>query len=74
MAITRTAVEDAAITAEAARQRPSMTKDAYLQAQSDQQVMIIRTDALNAWWASLPLDSDDGGVTTKQSVYDANNR
>jgi len=74
MAITHTAAEDAAVSAEAARQDPPVTKAQYLQAQSDQQVMILRTDTLNAWWASLPLDSDDGGVTTKQSVFDVNNR
>lgn len=71
MAVTLTAAEDAAIAAEAAKQ--SVTKDAYLQAQSDQQVMILRTDTLNGWWSSLPLDSEDEAVTTKQSVYDANN-
>ena len=71
MAVTLTAIEDAAVTAAAAQQ--SVTKDAYLQAQSDQQVMILRTDTLNAWWNSLPLDSEDEDETTKQSVYDANN-
>jgi len=71
MAVTLTAIEDAAVTAAAAKQ--SVTKDAYLQAQSDQQVMILRTDTLNAWWNSLPLDSEDEDETTKQSVYDANN-
>ena len=71
MAVTLTAIEDAAITAAAAKQ--SVTKDEYLQAQSDQQVMILRTDTLNSWWSSLPLDSEDEAVTTKQSVYDANN-
>ena len=71
MAVTLTAIEDAAVTAAAAQQ--SVTKDAYLQAQSDQQVMILRTDTLNAWWHGLPLDSEDEAVTTKQSVYDANN-
>ena len=70
MAVTLTAIEDAAITAAAAQQ--SVTKDAYLQAQSDQQVMILRTDTLNAWWSSLPLDSEDEDETTRQSVYDAN--
>ena len=71
MAVTLTAIEDAAVTAAAAQQ--SVTKDAYLQAQSDQQVMILRTDNLNSWWSSLPLDSADEAVTTRQSVYDANN-
>jgi hypothetical protein len=71
MAVTLTAIEDAAITAAAAKQE--VTKDAYLQAQSDQQVMILRTDTLNSWWSSLPLDSEDEDETTKQSVYDANN-
>ena len=71
MAVTLTAIEDAAVTAAAAKQ--DVTKDAYLQAQSDQQVMILRTDTLNSWWSSLPLDSEDEAVTTKQSVYDANN-
>ena len=71
MAVTLTAIEDAAITAAAAQQE--VTKDAYLQAQSDQQVMILRTDTLNGWWHGLPLDSEDEAVTTKQSVYDANN-
>ena len=71
MAVTLTAIEDAAVTAAAAKQE--VTKDAYLQAQSDQQVMILRTDTLNGWWHGLPLDSEDEVVTTKQSVYDANN-
>jgi hypothetical protein len=71
MAVTLTAIEDAAVTAAAAQQ--SVTKDAYLQAQSDQQVMILRTDTLNGWWHGLPLDSEDEAVITKQSVYDANN-
>jgi len=71
MAVTLTAIEDAAVTAAAAQQ--SITKDEYLQAQSDQQVMILRTDTLNSWWSSLPLDSEDEAVITKQSVYDANN-
>ena len=73
MAVTLTAIEDAAVTAAAARQSPSVTKDEYLQAQSDQQVMILRTDTLNGWWHGLPLDSADEAVITKQSVYDANN-
>jgi transcriptional antiterminator Rof (Rho-off) len=73
MAVTLTAIEDAAVTAAAARQSPSVTKDEYLQAQSDQQVMILRTDTLNGWWHGLPLDSEDEDETTKQSVYDANN-
>ena len=71
MAVTLTAIEDAAVTAAAAQQE--VTKDAYLQAQSDQQVMILRTDTLNSWWSSLPLDSEDEDETTRQSVYDANN-
>ena len=71
MAVTLTAIEDAAVTAAAAKQ--DVTKDEYLQAQSDQQVMILRTDTLNGWWSSLLLDSEDEAVTTKQSVYDANN-
>jgi hypothetical protein len=71
MAVTLTAIEDAAVTAAAAKQE--ITKDVYLQAQSDQQVMILRTDTLNLWWSSLPLDSADEAVTTRQSVYDANN-
>ena len=71
MAVTLTAIEDAAVTAAAAKQ--DVTKDEYLQAQSDQQVMILRTDTLNGWWHGLPLDSEDEAVTTKQSVYDANN-
>ena len=70
MAVTLTAIEDAAVTAAAAKQ--DVTKDTYLQAQSDQQVMILRTDTLNAWWSNLPLDSEDEDETTRQSVYDAN--
>ena len=71
MAVTRTAAEDAAIAAEAARQ--GVTSEVYLQAQSDRQVTGLRKEQLSAWWYALPLDDADASVTTQQSVYDANN-
>ena len=70
MAVTRTAAEDAAVVTEAARQ--GVTSDVYLQAQSDQQMTSLRSDQLNDWWRDLPLEDADACVTTKQSVYDAN--
>ena len=67
--VTFNAIEDAAITTAAG----AGNENAYVQSSADQTVQSLRTDQLNAWWSSLPLDSADEAVTTRQSVYDANN-
>ena len=70
MAVTRTAAEDAAVATEA--EHRGVTAEEYLQLESDQQMTSLRSDQLNDWWRDLPLDDADEAVTTKQSVYDAN--
>ena len=67
MAVTRTAVEDAAV-AIAAEHR-GITAEEYLQLESDQRMTSLRSDQLNDWWRSLPLDAADEAVITKKSVY-----